>query len=283
MRLVQHLPLQGEHALSARLQAADLCLRHAAAGCARELLAPLAATAPDLPYLQARSLGLAQARLALQEGATKQAIAVAQLWHDRARRAGDLPTLLEALWVRGRAERRAGLSNVAHRSLQELIVGAQQLGQLQTYPFHRQQLLARARDAFALQLELRPPAAEETLSRSELPLLLWLLAGKRPLVGTPTPAVRAAQVRLNLLMQQHWQLGAEAVAGSAAEPWLLAPASLVPMPRAVCRCLRRSRGRAPGMGSWPPMRCTGGSSAAAVSCTGALRSHLHDCSACAMT
>jgi len=205
VQLVQDLPLRGEHPLSARLLAIDLCLRRGDADCARSLLTPLA-NASGLPYVQACKLGLAQARLALLDGNPDTAIAGARVWQDRALLNGDLPTLLDALWVRGRAEARAKRTQVAWRTLQELIDGALRLSRLQAYPFHRQQLLERARGAFALQLELRPPADSAPLSRSELPVLLELLASPRPPLRIVSEAALQAQARLNLLMQQHWQL-----------------------------------------------------------------------------
>ena len=225
MRLVDDLPLQGEYPLAARLIAINVCLDRGDAACSHQLLAPLADSDQKIPYVQARKLGLARARLALLEGDAKAAIALSQVWHERALHAGDLPAQLDALWVRGQAEARSSGAREAYGTLQELIDGALTLGQLQTYPFHRQQLLERARAAFALQLALRPPADHADFSRSELPVLLQLLVSTRPPDTLPTAQVRAAQARLNRMMQQHWQLDLGATGGSMPDPLLATAAS----------------------------------------------------------
>lgn len=244
-RLIQDLPLQGEFPLAARLLAVNLCLSQGDAACGRELLSPLADRVREMPYLQAQALGLAGARLALLEDDLKAAIDDAQLWHARAQTSGDLPTQLEALWIRGQAEKRLGHARLAHDTLQELVDGALRLGRLQTYPFHRQQLLERARAAFALQLSLQPPADSLPLSQSKLPVLLQLLSSARPPDAAPTAQMRAAKARLNRMMQQHWQLELGATGGWAAEPWPASTASL-PFPAA----LEADAAASPTPGAW---------------------------------
>lgn len=220
IRLIGNLPVQGEYPLAARLLAIDVCLSQGDVACSRQLMGPLTEFGGAMLYVHARTLGLAQGRLALLEGDPEAAIAVSQLWFDRARNAGDLPTELDALWIKGQAEIRVDRAKSAYRTLQQLVDGAMRLGQLQTYPFHRQQLLERARAAFALQLTLRPPADDVPLARSELPVLLQLLVSTRPPDTVPTAQVRAAQARLNRMMQQHWQLDLGATAGSMPDPLL---------------------------------------------------------------
>ena len=226
LRLVRDLPLLGEYQVGVRLLAVDVCLTQGDAGCSKQLLAPLIEAEAEMSYAHARALGLARARLALLEGDAEAAIALSKLWHARARQARDLPTELDALWIRGQAEIQAGRAQEACGTLQELVDGALYLGQMQTYPFHRQQLLERARAAFALQLKLRPPTDDVPLARSELPVLLQLLASTRPPDTLPTARTRAAQARLNRMMQQHWQLDLGAAAAPMPDPLLATSASL---------------------------------------------------------
>lgn len=226
VRLVRDLPLQGEYPLAVRLLAVDVCLTQGDVACSKQLLAPFDEAKGEMPYAHARALGLASARLALLEGDAEAAIDVARLWHERAQQARDLPTQLDTLWIRGQAEIRSGRNKDAYGTLQELLDGALYLGQMQTYPFHRQQLLERARAAFALQLSLRPPADDVPLARSELPFLLQLLASTRPPDAVPTARAQAAQARLNRMMQLHWQLDLGATAGSMPDPLLASTASL---------------------------------------------------------
>lgn len=226
LRLIRDLPPQGEYPVGVRLLAVDVCLTQGDASCSKQLLAPLVEAEGEMPYAHARALGLARARLALLEGDAAAAIALSRLWHGRARQARDLATELDALWIRGQAEIRASKAQEACGTLQALVDGALYLGQMQTYPFHRQQLLERARAAFALQLKLRPPADDVPLARSELPVLLQLLASTRPPDTLPTARTRAAQARLNRMMQQHWQLDLGAPAAPMPDPLLAISASL---------------------------------------------------------